>query len=95
MTLASHAARTTRLLSSTFNASARLASLNSQFETRAVHIRRMSSLPKTMKAVQIEKTGGTDVLQFKTDVPVPQPKEGEVLVKNEFIGKHEVHRRLN
>jgi len=86
MTLASHAARTTRLLSSSFNASTRLASLNSQFETRAVHIRRMSSLPKTMKAVQIEKTGGTDVLQFKTDVPVPQPKEGEVLVKNEFIG---------
>jgi NADPH2:quinone reductase len=46
----------------------------------------MSSLPKTMKAVLIEKTGGTDVLQYKTDVPVPEPKEGEVLVKNEFIG---------
>jgi NADPH2:quinone reductase len=45
----------------------------------------MSSLPKTMKAVLIEKTGGTDVLQYK-DVPVPQPKEGEVLVKNEYIG---------
>ena len=46
----------------------------------------MSSLPKTMKAVLIEKTGGTDVLQYKTDVPVPEPKDGEVLVKNEFIG---------
>jgi NADPH2:quinone reductase len=46
----------------------------------------MSSQPQTMKAVQIEKTGGTDVLQYKTDVPVPEPKEGEVLVKNEFIG---------
>ena len=46
----------------------------------------MSSLPKTMKAVLIEKTGGTDVLQYKTDVPVPTPKDGEVLVKNEFIG---------
>lgn len=46
----------------------------------------MSSLPKTMKAVHIEKTGGTDVLQYKTDVPVPEPKDGEVLVKNEFIG---------
>jgi NADPH2:quinone reductase len=42
----------------------------------------MSDLPKTMKAVLIEKTGGTDVLQYKTDVPVPEPKEGEVLVKN-------------
>lgn len=52
-------------------------------------------MPKTMKAVQIEKTGGTDVLQFKTDVPVPQPKEGEVLVKNEFIGKHETSRKHN
>ncbi|KAH7068864.1 hypothetical protein BKA63DRAFT_494320 [Paraphoma chrysanthemicola] len=38
-----------------------------------------------MKAVLIEKTGGTDVLQYKT-VPVPSLKEGEVLVKNEFIG---------
>ncbi|KAF1838104.1 NAD(P)-binding protein [Decorospora gaudefroyi] len=46
----------------------------------------MSSLPKTMKAVLIEKTGGTDVLQYRTDVPVPEPKEGEVLVKNEYIG---------
>ena len=45
----------------------------------------MSSLPKTMKAVYIEKTGGTEVLKYN-DVPVPEPKEGEVLVKNEFIG---------
>jgi len=45
----------------------------------------MASLPKTMKAVYIEKTGGTDVLQY-ADVPVPEPKEGEVLVKNEYIG---------
>ncbi|KAL1645163.1 NADPH:quinone reductase [Diplodia intermedia] len=39
-----------------------------------------------MKGVIIEKTGGTDVLQYKTDLPVPQPKAGEVLVKNDFIG---------
>ncbi|KAF2873419.1 hypothetical protein BDV95DRAFT_627346 [Massariosphaeria phaeospora] len=45
----------------------------------------MASLPKSMKAVQIDKTGGTEVLQYR-DVPVPEPKEGEVLVKNEFIG---------
>ncbi|KAF2708906.1 NAD(P)-binding protein [Pleomassaria siparia CBS 279.74] len=45
-----------------------------------------SSIPKTMKGVWIEKTGGTEVLQYKTDIPVPEPKEGEVLVKNEFIG---------
>lgn len=41
-----------------------------------------------MKAVQIEKTGGTDVLQYKTDVPVPEPKGDEVLIKNEFIGTY-------
>lgn len=46
----------------------------------------MSSLPKTMKAVVIEKTGGIDVLQYKTDWPVPELKDGEVLVKNEYIG---------
>jgi hypothetical protein len=39
-----------------------------------------------MKGVLIEKTGGVDVLQWKTDLPVPTPKEGEVLVKNDFIG---------
>jgi hypothetical protein len=60
--------------------------LNSQLSPRFANIRNMSSLPKTMKAVQIEKTGGTDVLQYKTDVPVPELKDGEVLVKNEFIG---------
>lgn len=46
----------------------------------------MASLPKTMKGVIIEKTGGTEVLQYKTDLPVPEPQEDEVLVKNEFIG---------
>lgn len=45
-----------------------------------------SSLPKTMKGVVIEKTGGTDVLLYKEDLPVPELKDGEVLVKNEFIG---------
>lgn len=46
----------------------------------------MASIPSTMKGVIIEKTGGTDVLQYKTDLPVPQPKEGQILVKNDFIG---------
>lgn len=49
-------------------------------------IRRMaSSIPKTMKAVQISETGGVDVLQY-IDVPVPALKAGEVLVKNDYIG---------
>lgn len=45
-----------------------------------------AELPKTQKVVQIEKTGGVDVLQY-TDAPVPSDlKDDEVLVKNEFIG---------
>lgn len=39
-----------------------------------------------MEGVLIEKTGGTEVLQYKSDLPVPTPKEGEILVKNDFIG---------
>jgi NADPH2:quinone reductase len=39
-----------------------------------------------MEGVVINKTGGTDVLEYKTDLPVHTPKEGEVLTKNEFIG---------
>lgn len=39
-----------------------------------------------MKGVVINKTGGVDVLEYKTDLPVPTPKAGEVLVKNDFIG---------
>jgi len=46
----------------------------------------LQELPKTMTGVIIEKTGGTEVLQFRTDLPVPIPKDSEVLVKNEFIG---------
>lgn len=45
-----------------------------------------SSLPSTMKAILVEQTGGPEVLQFKTDYPVPAPKEGEVLVKNSISG---------
>ncbi|KAI8942768.1 hypothetical protein NX059_000812 [Plenodomus lindquistii] len=80
-------ARTARQFAAPSIAAARLNSLNAHLSpTWKIGTRNMSSLPKTMKAVYIEQTGGTDVLQYKTDVPVPEPKEGEVLVKNEFIG---------
>ena len=39
-----------------------------------------------MKGVIMEKTGGVEVLQYRTDLPVPEPKPDEVLVKNEIIG---------
>nr|POE72072.1 putative quinone oxidoreductase [Quercus suber] len=48
--------------------------------------RTMASVPSTMKGVIIEKTGGVDVLQYKTDVPIPELKEGQVLVKNDIVG---------
>ncbi|KAI1433019.1 NAD(P)-binding protein [Xylaria sp. CBS 124048] len=46
----------------------------------------MSSIPSTMKGVLIAKTGGTEVLDYKTDIPVPTPIDGNILVKNDFIG---------
>jgi hypothetical protein len=80
------ATRTSRILSS----ARRLQSITSQLQPRTTtsrgYARTMSSLPKTMSGVIIEKNGGTEVLQWKTDLPVPTPKEGEILVKNEFVG---------
>lgn len=46
----------------------------------------MAPIPKQMKGILVEKTGGVEVLQYKTDLPVPVPKEGEVLISNEAIG---------
>lgn len=45
----------------------------------------MAPVPKMMKAVQIEKTGGIEVLQYR-DLPVPSPKVNEVIIKNEYLG---------
>ena len=39
------------------------------------------ALPDTMHAVRLTGLGGFDKLEYRTDVPVPQPKEGEVLVQ--------------
>jgi hypothetical protein len=44
------------------------------------------TIPKTMKGVQMKNIGGPEVLHYKTDLPVPVPRGGEVLVKNDFIG---------
>ncbi|KAI9928325.1 hypothetical protein ASPWEDRAFT_108264 [Aspergillus wentii DTO 134E9] len=44
------------------------------------------SLPSTMKAILTEQTGGPEVLQFKSDHPVPVPQEGQLLVKNNISG---------
>ena len=65
-------------------ASTRASAFSSQLSNP--QIRTMASIPKTMKGVVIEQTGGREVLQHKTDLPVPEPKEGEILVKNDFVG---------
>ena len=44
------------------------------------------AIPKTMKGVQMKSTGRPEVLQYKTDLPVAAPRDGEVLVKTDFIG---------
>src|SRR3569833_238066 len=58
------------------------------FISRISRYRNMAdtSIPKSMPGILIERTGGVEVLQWKTDLPVPEPKENEVLVKNEYIG---------
>ena len=43
-------------------------------------------LPKTMYGVEINGTGGTEVLEYKEDMKVLTPGDGEILVKNEFTG---------
>lgn len=56
----------------TLNPSRRAAAISSQLSRS--NIRNMASVPSTMKGVTIEKTGGPEVLQYKTDLPVPEPK---------------------
>jgi NADPH2:quinone reductase len=43
-------------------------------------------IPKKMYGVQINATGGPEVLEYKEGLDVPAPGEGEILVKNEFTG---------
>jgi NADPH2:quinone reductase len=74
------------LLSSSTRRAAALSSQLSSQTSKLTHTRTMASIPKTMKGVIMEKNGGTEVLQYKTDLPVPEPKEGQILIKNDFVG---------
>lgn len=81
--------RPSRLATSSTSALTRLSAITVHLSsTPRIHFARTmtTQLPKTMKGVWIEKTGGTEVLQYREDIPVPELKDGEVLVKNEFIG---------
>ncbi|KAK3990800.1 hypothetical protein QBC44DRAFT_349700 [Cladorrhinum sp. PSN332] len=46
----------------------------------------MSPIPKTQRAIVVEKVGGSEVLEYRTDHAVPEAKAGQVLVKNEIAG---------
>ncbi|KAL0930376.1 NADPH2:quinone reductase [Colletotrichum truncatum] len=52
----------------------------------APHFTMASSLPTIMNGVQIPRTGGVEVLEYHTDLPVPALSEGHVLVRNEYAG---------
>lgn len=45
-----------------------------------------TTLPKTTRAIQISQTGSTSVLTHVPSAPLPAPKAGEVLIKNDYIG---------
>ncbi|KAL3470922.1 hypothetical protein BJX99DRAFT_250840 [Aspergillus californicus] len=46
----------------------------------------MPPVSSTMKAIVVEKVGGPDVLEVRTNQPVPTPQEGQLLVKNSICG---------
>ncbi|KAL7934276.1 hypothetical protein V8C35DRAFT_302178 [Trichoderma chlorosporum] len=46
---------------------------------------KMAPIPAIMKAVQIAKNGGPEVLEYKS-IPVPTLSPGHILVKNQFAG---------
>ncbi|KAI2629681.1 NAD(P)-binding protein [Hypoxylon sp. NC1633] len=71
------------------SSSRRLATIISpqfQYTPSTVHVRTMASIPSTMKGVVIDKPGGTEVLRHVSDLPVPSLVEGQILVKNDYIG---------
>jgi NADPH2:quinone reductase len=43
-------------------------------------------IPKQMYGIAINKTGGTDVLEYLEDLSVPTPGDGQILVKNDVTG---------
>ncbi|KAI9732326.1 MAG: NADPH:quinone reductase [Cirrosporium novae-zelandiae] len=71
--------------------STKIASTTTRLTTVLNHLHPTSrtmatSIPKTMNGILIEKTGGTEVLDWHTDLPVPTPSANQILVKNSYIG---------
>ena len=62
------------------------ASISQSIASSSAHTMSGPSIPTTQKGIRISTTGGPEVLEFKTDLPVPTPGEGQVLVKNNLSG---------
>ena len=48
--------------------------------------RRGLCVPRTMRAVVVHETGPADVMRHEQAWPVPPLADGDVLVKNKFLG---------
>jgi len=48
--------------------------------------RAFSTVPSTMRAAVVHKTGGAEVLTVENAYPVPELADGQALVKNDFAG---------
>jgi NADPH2:quinone reductase len=42
--------------------------------------------PSSLSAIQINRNGGVEVLEYKTDLPIPELKPGQLLIENAYIG---------
>jgi hypothetical protein len=78
-------AASSRLLSHSGFSSASFPTFIKHNSNIAIFKRMASSIPSTMKAIQIEEQGGPDVMKLK-EIPVPRPGKGEVLIKVEYSG---------
>ncbi|KAJ9120281.1 hypothetical protein QFC22_003181 [Naganishia vaughanmartiniae] len=45
-----------------------------------------SSIPSTMRGVLCTAIGDPSVLSYRTDLPVPQPTTGQILIRNSYAG---------
>jgi NADPH2:quinone reductase len=46
----------------------------------------MAPIPRTQYGVKLTGKGGVEVLDYRQDLPIPDLKEGEVLIKTEYSG---------
>ncbi len=55
-------------------------------EQRVVPPEEDLEIPSQMRGVMVPRTGDASVMEYREDLPIPELKDGDVLVKNEFAG---------